>query len=116
MDNAIMVIAPYWYQGTWVFDDEAMGLVREPFVEGIPEMINRLVQDIPDAHKGFRLLFSANPFPGYQGELALERPEYGGCWYRDVETSESGWLCPALFLYFGVAPEKIYVKTEKLER
>ena len=24
--NAIMVIAPYWYNGTWVFDDPAVGL------------------------------------------------------------------------------------------
>ena len=23
--NAIMVIAPYWYNGTWVFDDPAVG-------------------------------------------------------------------------------------------
>ena len=41
MDNAIMVIAPYWDNGTgtWVFDDETVGLVKEPFVEGIPQMI-----------------------------------------------------------------------------
>jgi hypothetical protein len=25
--------------GTWVFDDEAVDLVQEPFVEGVPEMI-----------------------------------------------------------------------------
>ncbi len=31
MDNSLMVIAPYWYKGTWVFDDESVGLVREPF-------------------------------------------------------------------------------------
>ena len=32
--NAIMVIAPYRYEGTWVFDDNRFGLVREPFVAG----------------------------------------------------------------------------------
>ena len=109
-----MIIAPYWYQGTWVFDDESVGLLREPFVEGIPEMINRLVRDIPDTCNGFRLLFSANPFPGYQGELIWERSEYGGNWYRDIETVKSGWLCPALFKYFDAAPKKIYVKAERL--
>ena len=29
MVNALMVIAPYWYQGTWVFDDESAGLNKE---------------------------------------------------------------------------------------
>ena len=58
-ENAIMVIAPYRYQGTWVFDDSSAGLVREPFVAGVPEMIDVLVKDIPNADKGFRLLFGA---------------------------------------------------------
>jgi hypothetical protein len=31
-DNAMMVIAPYRYQDTWVFDDASAGLVKEPFV------------------------------------------------------------------------------------
>ncbi|NLE39705.1 MAG: hypothetical protein GX621_16930, partial [Pirellulaceae bacterium] len=63
-ENAIMVIAPYRHQGTWVFDDESAGLVKEPFVAGVPEMIDLLVADIPNAADGFRLLFSAKPFPG----------------------------------------------------
>ena len=41
--NAIMVISPYWDNGTWVFDDDRAGLVREPFVSGAPEMIDVLV-------------------------------------------------------------------------
>ena len=49
MANALMVIAPYWYQGTWVFDDEAVGLNKEPFVAGVPEMIDNLVKAIPNA-------------------------------------------------------------------
>ena len=49
MGNAIMVIAPYWFEGTWVFDDPEVSLVREPFVSGVPEMINELVENIPDA-------------------------------------------------------------------
>src|SRR5213075_1924320 len=64
--NSIMVITPYWYDGTWVFDDPSVGLVREPFVAGIPDMINLLVNDIPAARGGFRLTFSASRFPGYQ--------------------------------------------------
>ncbi|MEP3278317.1 MAG: hypothetical protein ABJN26_00035 [Stappiaceae bacterium] len=48
---------------------------------GIPDMINEAVGDIPDAEKGFKLLFSANPFPGYQRKLSWLREEHGGNWY-----------------------------------
>ena len=56
MSNALRVIVPYWYEGSWVFDDSSVDLVREPFVLGIPEMIDQLVADIPDARQGFRLV------------------------------------------------------------
>jgi hypothetical protein len=114
--NAIMAIAPYWWQGTWVFDDPGRGLTREPFVSGIPEMIDRLVTDIPDARKGFRLLFSASPFPGYQQEFDWARSDYGGNWYRCQDPPMEGWLCPALFKYFAEAPKKLYARAEPLER
>lgn len=109
-----MVIAPYWLDeaGTWVFDDPATDLKQEPFVEGIPEMINDLVADIPNAHSGFRLLFSAAPFPGHQRKLTRLRQELGGWWYSSEEPEAKGWLCPALLRYFDEAPEEIYVKGE----
>ena len=50
--NSLLLIAPYRYQGTWVFDDESVGLSREPFVSGMPEMIDVLVKDIPNADSG----------------------------------------------------------------
>jgi hypothetical protein len=111
-----MVIQPYWSSGTWVFDDPATGLVREPFVSGIPEMIDELVKDIPDARKGFRLIFSGSPFPGYQMSANWCREEFGGNWYRNDEHGMEGWLCPALFKYFEKAPRKLYVKAEALKR
>ncbi|MGB6896948.1 MAG: DUF6717 family protein [Dehalococcoidia bacterium] len=116
MSNTIMVIAPYWFAGIWVFDDPSTGLVREPFVSGVPDMIDVLVQDIPDARKGFLLTFSAGPFPGYQKELIWVREEFGGNWYRTDDPPMEGWLCPALFKYFDETPERIYVKAEPKER
>ena len=112
MFNILMVITPYWYQGTWVFDDESVGLNKEPFVAGIPEMIDNLVQDIPNARSGFRLLFSSNPFPDYQVKLERVKEEYEGYWYKMEGQSVEGWLCPALFKYFETAPKTIYVKAE----
>ena len=115
--NSLIVIKPYWWEGTWVFDDPAVGLTREPFVAGIPEMIDLLVKDIPDARNGFRLLFSANPFPGLQARFIHQRAgEFGGAWYRTSPPwpEMEGWLCPALFKYFDDAPPVIYVKAEPL--
>ena len=114
MVNILMVITPYRYHGTWVFDDESVGLSKEPFVAGVPEMLDNLVKDIPDARTGFRLVFSAAPFPGYQMELKRVKEEYGGYWYRAEGGQGEGWLCPALFRYFEIAPETIYVKAERL--
>jgi hypothetical protein len=112
-ENRVLVIYPYRYQGTWVFDDPGVGLIREPFVAGIPEMIDRLVKDIPDAGKGFRLLFSDAPFPGYSIKVVWQREEAGGNWYYCEQYDSEGWLCPALFEYFKDAPKEIYAKAEK---
>jgi hypothetical protein len=110
--NALLVIAPYKYQGTWVFDDPAVGLSREPFIAGIDTMIDKAVADIPNAEKGFRAIFSASPFPGANLKLAWRREESGGNWYYSDQFKMEGWLCPALLKYFPTAPREIYVKIE----
>lgn len=114
MPNQILAIAPYWLEeiGTWVFDDPKAGLYQEPFVSGVPEMIDFLVKDIPNARSGFRLLFSASPFLGYQKRLVWRREEFGGNWYASDDPLLEGWLCPALFCYFDTAPAELYVKAE----
>ena len=114
--NSILVIAPYDYQGTWVFDDPRAGLVREPFVAGIPEMIDVLVQDIPHAQQGFRLLFSAGEFPGYQKKLTWLRGDASGNFYKLDDPPLEGWICPALFKYYPQAPAELYVKAEPRQR
>lgn len=113
-ENAIMVIAPYRYQGTWVFDDASAGLVKEPFVAGVPEMIDVLVSDIPGADEGFRLLFSAKPFPGHQKELKWLRGDSGGNYYALDDPPMEGWICPAMFKYYSRAPDSLYVKAEPI--
>ena len=110
--NSKIVIAPYRYNGTWAFDDPEVGLVREPFVAGIPEMIDDLVADIPDADKGFRLTFSAHEFPGYQKKLTWLRGDHQGNYYRLEGTSKEGWICPQLFKYYREAPKELYVRAD----
>jgi hypothetical protein len=106
--NAIVMIRPYKTEGLWAFDDAAVGLVREPFVDSANILIDQMVKDIPDAENGFVLLFSASRFPGAQMELSWSREEFGGNWYRAEGFSEDAWLCPALFRYFSETPAHLY--------
>ncbi len=108
--NEIIAIHPYKFEGLWVFDDDRVGLVQEPFVSGADTIIDKMVVDIPDAELGFTLLFSENPFPGFQAMFEWRREEMGGNWYYSADLGEEGWLCPALFRYFEAAPTKIFAQ------
>ena len=110
--NAINVIAPYQYHSMWVFDDPRVGLVHEPFVAGADTMIDRVTADIPEANKGFLMVFSATPFPGHQFKLEWRCADSGGNWYYSPQLDIEGWLCPALFKYFAHAPEEIYIQVK----
>jgi len=110
--NAIGLIAPYKYEGMWVFDDPAVGLSKEPFIAGIDAMIDKVVADIPNAGKGFCAIFGAGPFPGADFKLHWRREESGGNWYYSDEFKMEGWLCPALLKYFPRAPREIHVKVD----
>ena len=110
--NEINVIAPYKSLGMWVFDDPRVGLVQEPFVAGADTMIDRVVAGIPDAERGFTMIFSSTPFPGHQYRLDWRRAEGGGNWYYAEQLGMEGWLCPALLRYFPEAPKQLFVQTK----
>ncbi len=110
--NAINVIAPYKYLDMWVFDDSRVGLIQEPFVSGADTIIDRVVADIPNAEKGFTMIFSASPFHGHQMRLEWRRGDRSGNWYYSRDLDMEGWLCPALFKYFDDAPKEIYVQVK----
>ncbi len=107
--NAIKVIHPYLHNGTWVFDDESVGLVKEPFVCGIPEMIDGIVGKCRE----FTMLFSDKKFPSATHSIEWVRAEDGGNWYHLGD--KQGWLCPALFKYFEVAPAEIFIAIKPAE-
>lgn len=112
--NSIFVISPYRWEGTWVFDDDKVDLVREPFVAGADTMIDVAVErfEIENAAAGFLMVFSANPFPTANICLKWEREDSGGNIYSWAETETVGWLCPAMFMYFETAPEQLYVEVK----
>ena len=112
--NQIMVIRPYLYENTWVFDDPDVGLQKEALIAGIPEIIMAAAQDakIENPQAGISVKFSADPFPGYTVKLDKCGAEYNGTWYEWKDKNLKGWLCPALFRYFDTAPDSIYCSLE----
>ncbi len=102
--NNIMILMPYKHNGSWVFDDAAVGLCKDPVVVGIDNMIDQMVRDIPNAENGFKLTFSATAFTGHNIRLEWRRPEAGGNWYFSPKLEMEGWLCPALYKYFHGHP------------
>ena len=115
MTNAINVIFPYKYEDMWVFDDEKVGLIQEPFVEGADTMIDHMLElkGISNPEAGFKLVFSEGAFPRYDAKFEWLRAGEGGNWYRSEDHGMEGWLCPALFKYFDEAPELIFARFEE---
>jgi len=121
--NAIHVIKPYRWNGMWVFDDDRVGLDKEPFVAGADTMIDTAIEmkGIQNADDGFLLVFSEHPFPDADMEIVWAREESGGNTYRGhfeqdgEETILEGWLCPALNLYYSDAPKSLHVQLREVE-
>jgi hypothetical protein len=110
MKNSIYSINPYKYEGLWVFDDKRVELVKEPFVMGIPEMIETILIKKKMLKNNFSVLFSSSGFPDPDIILEKQSAELGGNWYFSKELNSRGWLCPALYLYFKKAPKSLYIK------
>lgn len=109
----IFRIKPYNLNGTWCFDDVDRGLYQEPFVKGVPEILNKMTWKFPNASKGFLLFFSSKAFPRWTHSFVWQREEDGGNWYFSNEYKIEGWLCPALFKYFDVPPQYIYARLKE---
>jgi hypothetical protein len=65
--NTINVISPCKDDdGKWVYDDARFGLTGEPLVDGTDRLIDLVVahNHIPNAERGFALIFSGAPFSG----------------------------------------------------
>jgi hypothetical protein len=75
-------------------------------------MIDRVVADLPDAERGFTMMFSGMSFPGHQFRLEWRRFDGSGNWYYAPQLEMEGWLCPALLKYFVDAPKELYVQVK----
>lgn len=103
-----MTIHPYRDCGMWVFDDESVGLWKEPLVRGADKVCDMLAEDIPGAENGFDLMFEDS---GFATSIRLDwlREEDGWNLYFCPELGVEGWLCPALLLYYSKAPQHLYI-------
>jgi len=110
--NSILLIQPYLLNGIWCFDFPEKNIQREPFVGQVNEWINGMVKDIPNAEKGFNLLFSAQPFPEYMEEFEWSHEQYGGDMYFHVKSDSIGYLCPCLRQFLPIPPPVIYARAE----
>ncbi len=110
--NSITIIKPYKWEGQWVFDDDRVELVKEPFVAGADTLIDVALErkGITNAEQGFLLLFSASAFPSADLRLQWVREELDGNVYQWADEDLEGWLCPALLRYFDSAPPELYVQ------
>jgi hypothetical protein len=111
----MLSIQIYRHAGTWCFTDEARGLLHEPFVLGIPQIIDNLISKNfnNEQIEEYSILFSSNEFPQCLNKLQKVNEEYGGAWYELIkeeksETEQKGWLCPATLKFFSTFPEVIY--------
>jgi len=112
MSNAMMSIKIYRYCDTWAFTDISRDLQDEPFVCGIPEIIDYFIEKFSDSKKEtHRIIFSARNFPLSHGKLVKEGMESGGAWYS-YENRAKGWLCPATLKFFDQHPDELYVRFE----
>ena len=121
-----MIQALYTYhviednQPFWVFDFPALGVSKEPFVSGIPEMIEFVLgtKGVARAKQnGFVLLFEGkdeNQFDtALDGGLTIERVrhENNGTVYKLKHIIPmEGWLCPVLNKFFPESPKFIRFK------
>ena len=106
--NQINVLHIFKENGVWMFNDEEIGLFKEPFVSSMGDIIEMFV----DGRDKFKAFISHSPI--HQGTLILQRIEDGmdGLYriYDNDPSSVIGWLCPALLKYFEYYPKFIYVK------
>ena len=123
-NNSILVIHVYSKNGMWVFDDDRVGLVAEPFVGGADDFIDFLLglKNIRThaISNGFNAIFSKQQFRGADAQINFSCFDNMGTVYipenlsnfRNKFGGNDLWLCPALNLYFKESPEKIWVSVQ----
>ena len=127
--NEVSIVTLYRAGQVWVYDAPEHGRIAEVLVPDISNMIDYIFHsngiDPVDHYKGFDMMFG--PFlPKHSAKLERVSGDvnnetgHGNVFklqeiinpegYLNVEEKDiTGWLCPALFDYFKIAPNNLYV-------
>jgi hypothetical protein len=117
-ESGVYTVLAYHKHGLWLFDDAARGLLGEPFVDGMDEIIDQVSGCIPRTHESrafIRFVFADFEALGCESVLVRDEPVHDGYFYRLEGTDMRGWLCPETLKYFPVFPDRIHFRCEVLE-
>ncbi len=96
----------------WYFDDRPRGIIKEEFVEGVPEMILAIAKN--SAARRVVLEVSTLPTEAADGILDyVPSPGTKDVYYR--LGSIRGWFCPVFWKYFQDAPPTLWVRVLKVQ-
>jgi hypothetical protein len=94
-----------------VFDDPEFGLVEEPLILGMTEMIDAIIG--PADHAVVQFTPGARKL---EHTLIRKEAHEDGYYYRLEGTDLRGWLCPATLHYFpGGHPDSISLSIARVE-
>jgi hypothetical protein len=79
---------------------------------GVPEIIDQAVIHLPNVNAGFTVLFNNTGLPKPDLVLSKLYEEAGGNGYKCDPTGMQGWPCPALYKYYPVAPDQLFIKIQ----
>jgi hypothetical protein len=111
--NSIQVLELRRMGNTWVFDDLTRGVVNEPFVAGVPTIIDHLLKKKGITERTIHAFFSDGEFPDADICLTFIKEELHGAWYKFQNMK--GWFCPCFWKYFDKEnpPMRVYIKLER---
>ena len=122
VDSTIYLLQLYKHDGLWCFDHPDMGIEREPFVEGMDAIIDRL-QDLhaPGCETPVLIFSEQLPVLGPSILLMHDHTEMrnGEPWnlYYAPGLELEGWLCPVMLKFYPKPPAELHarLRAEKMD-
>lgn len=111
-NNAVKRIELYKRGSTWLFDDEYLNIVGEPFVCGASEAIQYIVDSLQIKDKEHLVIIFGEKLGDWDAEITLTKDGGDNAWYelKMGDVLMRLWLCPCLCRFFSNPPKTIFIK------